>query len=89
MAKRNYPVGKAQEVILEALGLQATTFQEAKEIFEQMGIVVSSRREGRRSVPVVTVKDRFGGAMTAGGDGVEYRRYENIDLTPIQQWIEE
>lgn len=48
-----YPVGKAQQVILDALGERASTFQQAEAVFSRLGIVVAARRDGRRSVPVV------------------------------------
>jgi hypothetical protein len=81
------PVGKAQEKVLEALGMTATGFADANRQFEKIGIVVSSRRDGRVSVPVVTVKDRFDGGFNAGGDGDCYRKYDDIDLSAVEQWI--
>lgn len=86
---RSYPVGKAQQMVLDALGLTAKDFADAEAQFEALGIVVSPRREGRTSVPAVTVRPRFGGAFTAGGDGVEYREYDEHDFSAIEQWIED
>lgn len=86
---RDYPVGKAQQMVLDALGMKASGHNDAKEKFAKIGIVVGSRREGRSSVPVVTVKDRIGGAFGPGGDGESFRQYDDIDVAPIQQWIEE
>lgn len=84
----NYPVGKAQQIVLDALGMTAADHSEASQKFEELGIVVSSRREGRTSVPVVIVKDRFGGGFNAGGDGEEWRNYKDVDLSNISQWIQ-
>ena len=89
MSRRNYPVGKAQQMVLDALNLTARDFSEANRIFENLGIVVSSKRQGRRSVPVITVKDRLGGAFNAAGEGVEYREYADVDLSAVAQWVEE
>jgi len=82
-----YPVGKAQSMVLKALGKSAATFVEAERIFEELGLVVTSKRQGRETVPVVTVKDRLGGGMTEYGEGETYEAYPEFDTTPIAQWI--
>lgn len=87
MAK-DYPVGKAQQIVLDALGMTASGFNDAKTKFEQLGIVVGSKRVGRNSVPSITIKDRCAGGFTTDGDGVEWREYDDIDLAPINQWID-
>ena len=84
---RNYPIGKAQQMVLDALGLTARDFGEAKTIFESIGITVGSRRQGRSSVPVITVQDRFTGGFSAAGDGFEYRQHADIDLSAVEQWV--
>ena len=84
----SYPVGKAQQMVLDALGLTARDFSEANDIFKKLGIVVGSKRQGRSTVPVVTVKDRFDGGFSAAGDGFEYRKYDDADFSAIEQWIE-
>lgn len=58
----DYPVGKAQRQILDALGVKAYNFQQAEARFAELGIVVASKRVGRASVPVVTLT-RAGGTM--------------------------
>lgn len=42
MAK-DYPVGSAQEKVLNALGLTANSFSDAERIFDEIGIEVSSK----------------------------------------------
>lgn len=84
---RAYPVGKTQQLVLDALNLTAANFTEAKKIFEDLGLVVASKREGRKTIPVITVLDRQGGAFNAGGDGEEFTLYQDIDTTAIEQWI--
>jgi len=84
----SYPVGKAQQMVLDALGLTAKDFSEASKIFEDLGISVGSKRQGRSSVPVVTVEDRFSGGFSAAGDGFEYRKHQDHDFSAIEQWIE-
>jgi len=85
---RNYPVGKAQQMVLDKLGLKANDFSEAKRIFDELGITVGSKRQGRSSVPVVTVEDRFGGGFNAAREGVVYRKHQDHDFSAIEQWIE-
>jgi hypothetical protein len=85
---RDYPVGKAQEKILERLGKTATGYADAERIFDSLGITVSSKRVGRESVPVVTVRDRFDGGFEADGGGVSYRKYADVDLSAIEEYIE-
>jgi len=89
MARREYPVGKAQRMVLEALGISAASFGEAKAKFERLGIIVGSKRDGRDTVPVVTVKNRVSGDFGPGGDGESYQQYEDLDVGPIAQWIAE
>lgn len=89
---RQTPVGKAQQQVLDALGLKADCWQEAKRVFAEIGIEVGSRREGRSSVPVVSIHRNFqgGGGWNPGGDG-EYvpARNPKVDLTPVKQWMED
>ena len=87
MAK-DYPVGSAQEKVLNALGLTATGFSDAERIFSEIGIEVTSKRVGRSSEPVVSELDGYGGGWNVGGDGESYKiSYKNTDLTPLAQWI--
>ena len=88
MAHRAYPVGKAQAQVLEALGLTAADFTEANRIFEELGLVVTSKRQGRQSVPVVQVLDRTGGGFNAEGEGETWSQYPGADFSAIEQWIE-
>jgi len=87
---RNYPVGKAQQMVLDALGLYAENFTEANEVFEKHGISVSSKRVGRRSEPVVMrISSEVEAQANYGGDydiGEEVD-YIDIDLSPVAQWM--
>lgn len=85
---RDYPVGKAQQMVLDALNITATGHGDADRIFRDLGLAVSSKRQGRKSVPVITVKDRFGGGFNASGEGVEFRQYPNADFSSISKWVE-
>lgn len=85
---KDYPVGKAQQMVLDALGLAADGFSEADQLFAEHGLVVSSKREGRASVPVVRLMETAGGGWNVGGDGESYSiSYKNIDLSKIAQWM--
>lgn len=87
MAK-DYPVGSAQEKVLNALGLTATGFSDAERIFNEIGIMVNSKRVGRSSEPVVSLKETARGGWNRGGDGESYTvSYKNIDLSAIAQWM--
>ena len=86
MAKQT-PVGKAQQMVLDALNLKAESWNEACAIFSRIGIVVGAKRVGRTSVPVITV-DRYGGGFNAYGEGESWTKGDNTDLTPIKQWME-
>ena len=89
--KRQYPVGKAQGDVLAALGIDEKTLNghsHAQQIFDELGIVVGSKRVGRSSVPVVRITT-VGGGFNAYGEGEEsYTPSKNIDLSAIEQWIE-
>jgi len=85
---KDYPVGKAQQMVLDALNVTATGHGDAKKIFEDLGLVVSSKREGRKSVPSITVLDRFAGTLNAEGEGETWQQYEESNFESIQQWIE-
>jgi len=87
MSYRDYPVGTAQQIILDALNLTATGHKDADNKFKALGLVVASQRQGRRSVPAITVLPRQGGGFNAGGDGDEWTEYDEIDTTAIEQWI--
>ena len=86
---RDYPVGKAQQMVLDALGITASGFGEAQDAFDKLGIVVNSQRQGRKSVPAITVKSRHGGGFTSGGDGEAWREYDDVDLSAVEHWIVE
>lgn len=85
----NYPTSVAQNKVLAALGLEASDYAEADRIFADHGLVVSSRRVGRSSEPVITRLDTTAGGWNAGGDGESYSiSYRGIDLTPVAQWMQ-
>lgn len=82
------PVGVAQEKVLKALGMTATDWSDAKRIFAEIGIEVTSKRVGRSSEPVVAKLDAYGGGWNPDGDGECYKiSYKNVDLTPLAQWM--
>lgn len=65
----DHPVGKAQQAVLDALGLHAGTFAAAEERFEEIGIIVRAVRVGRTSEPRVRFARPAGGEWNEGGDG--------------------
>lgn len=88
MAIRAYPTSNTQITILNALGLHAKNFSEAEQIFSNLGLVVTSKRQGRSTVPVVQVLDRKDGGFNVHGEGVEFDKYPNVDFSALEQWIE-
>ena len=72
MAKE-LPVGVAQKKVLDLLGAPDTiqTWDGAKRIFDDLGIVVGSKRVGRTSEPRVSISPNrdAGGGWNPGGDG--------------------
>jgi hypothetical protein len=87
MAK-DYPVGKAQQMVLDALNIKAASFQEAEKAFNEIGITVTAVRQGRTSVPQVSRKETSGGGWNAGGDGESYEiDYKSADLNKVAQWM--
>lgn len=88
MARRAYPLSKTQATVLAALNITADNFKQAEQIFAELGLVVSSKRHGRKTIPVVTVLDRQGGAFNASGEGEIFTKYPNIDTSAIEQWID-
>jgi len=67
------PVGVAQKKVLDLLGAPATidSWDGAKRILDDLGIVVGSRRVGRSSEPQVWINSSraAGGGWNVGGDG--------------------
>ena len=89
---KEYPVGKAQQVILDALGRKASGATSADALFEELGIIVRSTRKGRASVPEVVVKRRMTGGFTEDGDGESWRAYDDLTAEQMQAlapWIVE
>lgn len=74
---KEYPVGKAQKMVLDALEMTAETFAEAEKIFSDLNIVVLSVRQGRTSIPHVGLTTRN---MT-GDDSYSSK------LHALQQWM--
>lgn len=87
MANKDYPVGKAQQQVLDALGMTATGFGDATAKFDQLGIVVASKRDGRKSVPVVSIKQSNWKQNTYGDfDGVDVEISADV-LSKLAQWM--
>lgn len=85
---RTYPVGKTQATVLAALNIAANDFSHAEQIFQDLGLIVTSKRQGRKTIPVVKVLDRQSGAFNAAGEGVIFDKYPDLDTTKIKKWVE-
>ena len=82
MAK-DFPVGAAQKKVLEALGLSANGFADAERIFDEIGIVVVSKR----GTPQVSRKAQSGSGWSPDGDGDYEARIKVADLSALAQWM--
>lgn len=78
---RTTPVGVAQGKVLNAIGKAAADWQEAEQIFSDLGITVSAKRVGRSSEPVVEFYGIRGGFNIHG----EGETYDATTLTPEQR----
>jgi len=86
--RRQYPVGKAQSIILKVLQIEANNSGHANAIFEAIGIGVGNKRVGRSSVPVVRKLDRSGGGINSEGEGESWDDWApDFDLSAIQEWM--
>ena len=87
---RQYPISKASMLVLAALDIDAAGLNgqsHADQIFAAIGISVSSKRQGRSSVPVVE-KIGGGSSRNAGGDyDVWQSPADDIDLSAVAQWM--
>jgi hypothetical protein len=68
MANRDYPTSKAQDQVLAALEMTATGYGDAERKFKALGLNVTARRVGRKSVPSITMLEAEVGG-THNGDG--------------------
>lgn len=85
--ERQFPVGKAQQQVLDALGLRAQGFNHANQIFEALGIQVTSVRTGRTSQARVAIMSRYAGAMNQYGEGEEWLAYPDVDLSALRPFL--
>ncbi len=87
---RQYPVGKAQQMVLDALNItvKVNGHRHAQQIFDELGITVSSKRVGRASVPVVIVNTGGSGRHAYGDYDVWDAPSAGIDLSAVAQWVE-
>ena len=76
---RETPVGKAQQQVLDALGLKANSFFEANKLFASIGITVIPCRVGRTSVPTIRYQDGVGYINLDGEGEAEY-----VDLSEVK-----
>ena len=89
MTYRDYPVGKAQQIVLDALGITATGHSDATQKFDDLGIAVSSKRQGRKSVPVVSEKGE-GSQRNYGGDFDTWDSgASKATLSKLSEWMED
>lgn len=85
---KGHPVGVAQRVILDALGIEADHATHADEIFTALGIGVQPVRVGRRSVPSVSRIDNSGGGLNIEGEGESWEHVPvDVDLSAIAEWM--
>lgn len=89
MSKRDYPTSKAQDQVLEALGLTATGYGDAERKFKALGLNVVAVRQGRKSVPGITQLDSETGGFHNEDGWSQSVEFEQVDLSRISQWMKE
>ena len=83
-----YPMGKVQRMVIEALELNSDSFSEAEELFVQRGLIVKAVRQGRKSVPSITLMSTEGCSMNADGEGDSWDiDYKDYDKDAIAEWM--
>lgn len=76
---RDLPVGKAQQIVLNALGITGIqTWSGAEATFEDLGIIVRAQRVGRSSEPRVRRRNTAGAAANLGGDYDTWDAWDNL-----------
>lgn len=81
------PPGKAQQIILDALSLEANNFAHANKIFNALGFAVEAKRVGRKSVPVVHLGILEGGVMNQEHEGEYWDLSPDVNLDAIAEWV--
>ena len=84
---KTQPVGKAQQIILEALGRNAESFQEAEKIFKDLRIIVTPVRQGHDSVPHVSLHHLQGVTVDNLNEMREVNTPYSPELVRIVQWM--
>src|SRR2546430_528825 len=82
-----YPVGKAQQIILDALGRDVESFQEAEKIFADLRIIVTPVRQGHDSVPHVSLNHLQGVTVDNLNEMREINEPYSSELVKIVQII--
>lgn len=89
--QRQYPVGKAQAGVLKALGIniKINGHSHAQQIFDALGLTVSSKRVGRTSVPVVSIHTVSYGSQYSdiADQSGSYSNADGLDFSAINQWM--
>ncbi|OLB44108.1 MAG: hypothetical protein AUG51_22200 [Acidobacteria bacterium 13_1_20CM_3_53_8] len=83
-----YPVGKAQQIILDALGRDVESFQEAEKIFADLRIIVTPVRQGHDSVPHVSLNHLQGVTVDNLNEMREINEPYSSELVKIVQWMD-
>ena len=60
---------------------------DAEKIFEQLGLVVTSKRQGRKSVPSITRRETETGGMHNGDGWSQEIEFDAVDFSKIAQWM--
>jgi hypothetical protein len=90
--RRQTPVGTAQKQVLDALGItiKVNGGSHANAIFDALGLVVTSRREGKTSIPVVAEKQYRAGSYAGSSIDENYDGSldgAKIDTAALRQWM--
>lgn len=88
---RTTPVGVAQAKVLSAIGITVNSWQEAEQKFSELDIVVTSKRVGCSSEPVVSFQPTRRGGFNRDGEGEVYDAPSPLTVEQrqrLQQFVE-
>lgn len=85
---RDYPTSKAQQMVLDALGLTASGYGDAERKFKALGLNVVAVRIGRKSIPAITKLDGGIGGFHNEDGWSGMIEFSQVDLSKVSQWME-
>ena len=96
---RDFPLSGYQKMVLQLLHIDTRNvsgYKHALQIFDALGIIVTTSRRGRQHIPVIKILPRVytqeDGGWNPGGDGWSTREtitFPDVDFSNIMQYVVE